>query len=569
MFFKKYARLYLTTDSDTGTTFDPTINAGASNVVWWLNGNESKVTGSSIFHTFASSGDKPVEVSFDDETGVTEMTMPSDGLKGDLDFRPFVNVLIYTFNGNTSIEDVLFPTTTALVTSINFSGAGITGNVDLSGMTQLGGSINFSNGNDISTISFPSTSVAITSISMQSGFDGTVLDFSPISNMQGGMNIRTNSNLQTVTYPSGGKLTSVTAYSCDIAGVQDFTDIDDLDCSFEMNNNDITGFTFPASTKINKFIVHSNPLTALDWSNVIHFSGTLNLSSCTSAFTPVTANATTGTVTFINTRAAGITGTFDLSGLNDISGSVQCDIMANCTKFLFPTTNGSIVSFQIDNCDITGTQDLSPLENLSGTVDVSQNPNMTGLTWHTSSGNISNLSIINTGLTTCDISDLTLSGTIDISANDDLTTITFPTTVSNSVTVLYLDSNDITGTLDLTPFTNLSGALFLKFNSLMTGLTMPTSTGVITSLNVGSTDVGYVDLTGVTLSNTCSLNFVNCGMSVANVNQLLVDADASGKTGLVIETNGNSATPDTTTGGFNGSAAKTSLIAKGCTVTTD
>jgi hypothetical protein len=59
-------------------------------------------------------------------------------------------------------------------------------------------------------------------------------------------------------------------------------------------------------------------------------------------------------------------------------------------------------------------------------------------------------------------------------------------------------------------------------------------------------------------------------MTAAQVNKILVDLDSiltSSPPSRIINIGGTNADPDTTSGGFNGTAARNSLIAKGITVT--
>ena len=61
-------------------------------------------------------------------------------------------------------------------------------------------------------------------------------------------------------------------------------------------------------------------------------------------------------------------------------------------------------------------------------------------------------------------------------------------------------------------------------------------------------------------------------MTAAEVNQILVDLDTNSTnafTNRIISIAGTNAAPDTTSGGLNGSAAKTNLVGKGFTVTTN
>ena len=88
-------------------------------------------------------------------------------------------------------------------------------------------------------------------------------------------------------------------------------------------------------------------------------------------------------------------------------------------------------------------------------------------------------------------------------------------------------------------------------------------------------DLGYVDFTpfsGLTNVNGCTVTLSSNNMTAGEVNHILVDLDSisvGGYTGRVILISGTNAAPDGSSGGFDGLTAKSNLITKGFTVTTN
>ena len=88
---------------------------------------------------------------------------------------------------------------------------------------------------------------------------------------------------------------------------------------------------------------------------------------------------------------------------------------------------------------------------------------------------------------------------------------------------------------------------------------------------LGFPNNSFTRLANMTDVNGCTVILTDNALTAAEVNQILVDLDSissGGYTGRSIDIRTNTA-PDTTSGGYNGAAAKTSLQSKGFTVNTD
>lgn len=280
-----------------------------------------------------------------------------------------------------------------------------------------------------------------------------------------------------------------------------------------------------------------------------------------------TSTANGGRFSMPNT---GITGTLDLSGIR-IGGSVYLHSNSGLTGLTFGTPSATnITLFYCYATGLTGTLDISSLTNLGGAVFIYNNSSLSGITFPSSSVSIVNLRLNNNGISSLDLSPLTnISGTIAFNNNTSLSSVTMPTT-SNLITSINGSVTEISS-VDLSPMTNISGLVNFSSITTLTTVTMPSSNATaITSLLIYDCDLEYFDLTGNTFSDNVVIDLSGNGMTAAEVNHLLVDLDAtlpSSGTGS-IDISGSNAAPDTSSGGYNGVAAATSLSGKGYTVTT-
>lgn len=284
----------------------------------------------------------------------------------------------------------------------------------------------------------------------------------------------------------------------------------------------------------------------------------------------VTVYATPSTITSINLSGETLTGTLDISACTSIT-SLLCTSNSGLTAISNPTHSLTWSNYRFDSCNLSSL-DLSGLTGLGGVVTGSLNSNLTSITFPTSSQTISSFKFGACDITgTLDLSGLTgLGGNIQIHQNSNMTAVIFPTS-SVACTFLWVYSCDITGTLNISGMTGLGGQVRLYSNSNMTDITFPASSGNITELRCDACNLNYTDITNLTLSSAITLlTFKNNSMTAAEVNQILVDMDATlpnSGTGT-ITMDGTNAAPDTTSGGFNGSAAATNLASEGYSVTT-
>ncbi|MDB4591293.1 hypothetical protein OAH77_06300, partial [Flavobacteriaceae bacterium] len=267
----------------------------------------------------------------------------------------------------------------------------------------------------------------------------------------------------------------------------------------------------------------------------------------------------------------------DLSGFSDISGRILLESpIANDVTFIPPTFDASntFISFFIGgyvwDCDLTN---VSVNGSLTCTLT-----NATGFTFNASNKNCrSGLTLLNYTLN--NTTDLDLTGLSDLGGVISLDGSNFRSiTVGSNTTPVsrFLNRNNQNITsIDLNPLTVADSSLLIRFSNSpnMTSLILPSNpNATIISLLLGGSDFGYIDFT--VLPNALNVNnalielFSN-NMTVEDVNHILVDLDTNtnaGFTGRVINMTGTNASPDATSGGFNGTAAAASLANKGVDV---
>ena len=417
------------------------------------------------------------------------------------------------------------------------------------------------NTNDSTEIDFGGQN--IDSVNIQNATDFQILDFSSITNSF------------TVTWPTShtATTTSITMNSSTgFTGTVDLSNIANLAGTIDIQGSNATGILFSNSTQT----ITSIEINGCDITGAISVSGLTGMQGVFEAngnsnLTGITFGTKSGVFTLVDFNQCDLTGTVDASGLSGLGGTVRFNQNSSLTGFTCPTSSQTITEFRLDDCDITGTFDMSNMTGMGGRFQINSNPNLTAITNPTSSVVFNRYSATLTGLTgTLDLSTLTgLGGIFSCRSNSSLTAITNPSS-SVTFTQYIVYSCDLTGTLDVSGLTGLGGILQIRNNSNLTDVTFPTSAITTTQVQLNACDLGHVDITNMTFSAAISFQMENNNMTTAEVNEMLVDMDATFPnvgTGT-ITIGGTNAAPDGSSGGFDGTTAKNNLIAEGYTVTT-
>lgn len=373
----------------------------------------------------------------------------------------------------------------------------------------------------------------ITEFGSLDGKNITEINFEDLNGLGGTFNANNNANLTTVNMPtnSSNPFTDFRIETCDLTG--------DLDLSgciikgvFRVRlNPNLTSITH--STNATQF-------TTLYFASDNDLTGTHNLSNveCRTTFTIANnANMTaislknTSTATAINFSGNNLS-TLDVSGIN-LNGNFFVYGNPNLTSITHAANAGTITNYRAYDCDLTGTLDVSSLNMSTAAIFlVYNNPNLTAIT-HSASHSFNAYYVYDCNLNsggTLDLSTVTIDGTGAgfrgfIASRNNFTAVTHEATAN--LINQYVCINGACVTFDFTKFTNWD-------------------TGLIINIQMN-------------------------GLNAAQMNQVCVDLDSvlgagSGSITLRAPSSPTNASPDSSSGGNDGSAAVTSLIGKGYTV---
>jgi len=250
------------------------------------------------------------------------------------------------------------------------------------------------------------------------------------------------------------------------------------------------------------------------------------------------------------------------------------------TEVLFPAefTAASVSTFRIYNTGFTGILDLRTLKNFPSQLYFWNNPNMTGILFpQNATGSINQIYAYSTGLT----------GVLDLSMLSNFTTPYFMLHTNPNLTGVIFTSNPITAacgglqlqntgisTLDLSMFVTLSTGATIYFNdnpNLLNVIMPVVNTGFISAFRCyNCPNIGYINFTGISTSKASqSIDIKNNNWTADIVNRILVDLNSisvAGFSSRTINIGGNNSDPDSSSGGYDGIAARNSLIAKGFNV---
>lgn len=510
-------------------TFDPVIVDGTAETYWRMPDNIVRVGGSqSVLGSSANFNGttQAVRVHVTDYSQAAAFTINSDKIVGGFSLSLFTSATTLEFQSNAGLTGATFPVSAAVLGFLNGSNCGIIGNLSLSNFSNLAGRVEFTGNPLLTGVTNPTSSQTITRYRFDS------------CNLTGNLNISTLTGIKELIVNGNPLLVSITAgthstvwtsfwaYQCGLTGTLNLAGLTGLGGDFRADRNSgLTMITFPSSSQ---------------------------------AFT------------FLYAYSCNLTGTLDLSPLSGLAGQVQLYSNPLLTAIINPTSSGVITRYRVYSCNLTGTLDISGLTGIKEVL-VYANSNLISITNPTTASVFTSYWAYDCNLTgTANLSGLTgLGGSLRLYGNPLLTAITNPAS-SVAFTEYDVKNCDLTGTLSVSGLTGLAGIFNCSGNSNLTGLTFPASSGTLSSFDAFNCNLGYFDITTLTFSSSVSWDASNNNMTAAEVNHILVDLDATlpGTGSGSISIAGTNAAPDTTSGGFNGSAAVTSLASKGYTVIT-
>lgn len=514
-----YKVLEFQTNSPSNTTFDPAITTNAE--VAWDYGDGYYATGAANpSHTYADSSTKTVKM-YLKGTEITRVVsyinVSSDNIVGLLDlsndaFKPLVGIIA---NGNALLTSTIFNSSpTAAMSNMEFQNCDITG------------TFNFS---------------VFSSLNTSSGLN---------------LSLYNNSKLTAIIPPlnPSGKYGSVQLYSTGLSGEVDLTNLINWNTAGVLNVS-----TCPAMTSIKLATNPTGTMLSMSIATNALCSGNIDISGfkiwTSSAQIYIASMPLLSSVT---TSSASITGTF--SSIQLISLGVSS---LDLRKYVSYTSSAVFV--------VTGMPNMTTIQlpdTVSGTfqsVGVYANPNLTG---------------------TLDMSKFTAFASVSVifyvHQNPKVSGVIFANTITGTFLQVRVHDTGVIGVLDLRMFKAFSaGAYFMaNKNPYVTQVLLADSITGSTFLNpyfYTNPLMTYIDVFGLPNGfnsiNNCFMLFNGSALPTSVVNKILYDINSksvSGYSNRILALNsGTNAAPDTTSGGYDGLAAKAALIAKGISVSTN
>lgn len=228
--------------------------------------------------------------------------------------------------------------------------------------------------------------------------------------------------------------------------------------------------------------------------------------------------------------------------IDDYSQTNKCTYiiknLPNVTSLSLPEFNANMDNIRLQNIGISGPIDLGITSSICDDLFISGITNLTELTFGSTTGITTQwLNIIGSNTTTLDLSKIHINYSPNFYSQSQL---------------------GISNNPNLTTLTNIG-----------------VSTGKLISINISNNpNLGYVDFSnigGISTSTAARVHLDNNNWDAATINQVLVVLDSkttlasSGRIFSVIGTISPNSYPDSSSGGFDGLAAKASLQAKNVT----
>ena len=305
----------------------------------------------------------------------------------------------------------------------------------------------------------------------------------------------------------------------------------------------------------------------LDFSGWDNMGGSFNATS-NPKLTGITHTTSTEGFYYYNAQSCNLIGNHDMSMFPNLGGTFLLGSNSELTGVTHTTSTQVFSSYQIQTCNLIGNHDVSMFPNLGGDFRLQNNSELTGVT-HTASTQLFTVYYANSCnlIGNHDVSMFpNLGGNFRIYSNSALTGITH-TASTQTFSDYWVFNCNLIGNHDVSMFPNLGGIFFIYSNPLLTSVTHTASTQVFTYYYANSCNLGYVDfkpLSGATFNSGSGIRLYDNNMSVTDVNHILVDLSVitvgnSGWTGSTIDISGTNAAPDSSSGGFDGIAAISTL----------
>lgn len=245
--------------------------------------------------------------------------------------------------------------------------------------------------------------------------------------------------------------------------------------------------------------------------------------------------ASVTTLTTVNLGASGVHEAVSLNGCTSLT-TVTASNLANCT---------SAGAWNFDGCTSLSTLTMPTGNNTYTLIRLNSCNSLTSFDIGTGTNSCADFEIKNnTGITTVSSTGTATTPSYDL-FNCDAVVVADMANFTGITTFLAVRSSS-----SFTTWSNLNGTI---------NVILATSNTAFTSMSFGTTD----------FATMTSCNISSNALNAATINEMLVLIDGDGNTGGTFTSNGGTnAAPDGSSGGFDGTTAKSNLIANSWTVTT-
>ncbi len=281
----------------TGSTFSPSITKTGNAGSWEfgdLSGGTSAFTNSPSY-TYTMNGNKNVRLTVDNPSQVTRINLASTNIVGTLDTRNFNQVTIFSATSNSNLTQIINPLSNAQYSFYYAFSNNLTGNLDLSPLSSLGGEFQVFLNPNLTSITNPVSSKIFTYYYAHTCNLTSNLNMSGLTGLGGSVQLQSNPLLTGVTLPNTSQsIVSFSVFSCNITGNINLSGLTGLSTRLLVASNSLlTNVTLPTNNQtMATFSAQSCTLSGINFTAMTAFTSvnTCNIALQDNVMTSGTVN---------------------------------------------------------------------------------------------------------------------------------------------------------------------------------------------------------------------------------------------------------------------------------------
>ena len=251
--------------SGSTASFTPSITIGGSKRVSYNFGDGTQTAGNSVTYLGFSSDTsiRTITVKTNKIKDITALNFFNDNVYGNLNLTGLTSLGgVFSVALNSKLTGITNPISSSVFTNYECWGCDITGQLDLSTLTGLGGNVSLQDNLNLTGVTFPNTNTLFNRLTIyQSNLIGN-LNLTGLTALGGNFGVFTNPNLTGITHgPTSQTFTNYEVYNCNLIGTLDLSTLVNLGGSSSgltvgvvktYSNSGITNIIFPNSSKFFK-----------------------------------------------------------------------------------------------------------------------------------------------------------------------------------------------------------------------------------------------------------------------------------------------------------------------------